>query len=90
MLFINFSIKSWWFDSGATAHVANSMQCLNMIQTITKGARRLKVANGVEVDVEGIGSLTLELHIGFSFQLNNVLYVPSLSRNLIICLLPRS
>jgi hypothetical protein len=66
MLYVDFSIKSWWIDSGATAHVANSMQGLIMTQTITKGARRLKVANGVDVDVEAIGSLTLELHTSFS------------------------
>jgi hypothetical protein len=48
-----------------------------VIQTITKRARRLKVANGVEVDIEAIGSLTLELHTSFSVQLNNVLYVPT-------------
>jgi hypothetical protein len=83
MLYTDFSCTSWWIDSGATAHVANSMQGLNMIQTITSGARRLRVANGVEVDVEAVGSLTLELHTGFHLHLNNVLYVPTLSRNLI-------
>jgi hypothetical protein len=81
--YADFSSTSWWIDSGATSHVSNSMQGLSMIQTTTRGARRLKVANGVEVDVEAIGSLTLELHIGFSLQLNNILYVPTLSRNLI-------
>jgi hypothetical protein len=83
MLYTDFSCTSWWIDSGATAHVANSMQRLDMIQTITSGARRIKVANGVEVDVEAVGSLTLELHTGFHLHLNNVLYVPTLSRNLI-------
>jgi hypothetical protein len=83
MLYTDFSCTSWWIDSGATAHVANSMQGLNLIQTITSGARRLRVANGVEVDVEAVGSLTLELHTGFHLHLNNVLYVPTLSRNLI-------
>jgi hypothetical protein len=41
MLYADFSIKSWWIDLGATAHVANSMQGLSMIQTTTKRARRL-------------------------------------------------
>jgi hypothetical protein len=59
------------------------MQGLSMTQTTARGARRLKVANGVEVDVEAIGLLTLELHTGFSLKLNNVLYVPTLSRNLV-------
>jgi hypothetical protein len=66
--------KVTFVDSGATAHVANFMQGLNMIQTITKGTRRIKDANGVEFDVEAIGPLTLELHTGFSLQLNNLYY----------------
>ena len=79
--YVNFSSTTWWIDSGATAHVANSMQGLSMIQR--EGARRLKVANGVEVNVEAVGSLTLELPTGFLLHLNNVLYVHTLSRNLI-------
>ena len=67
----------------STSHVANSMQGFHTTQTIARSSRRLKVANGVEVDVEAIGSLTLELHTGFHLRLNNVLYVPTLSRNLI-------
>jgi hypothetical protein len=59
------------------------MQGLSMIQTTARGARRLKVANGVEVNIEATGSLTLELHTGFSLKLNNVIDVPTLSRNLI-------
>ena len=86
MLYVDYSSTSWWIDSGATSHVANSMQDPNIIQTMARGARRLKVANGVEVDVEAIGSITLELHTGFRLHLNNVLYVPTLSRNLILSL----
>jgi hypothetical protein len=48
-----------------------------MILTITKGARRCKVTNGVKVEV------TLELNTGFWLALNNILYVPTLSWNLI-------
>jgi hypothetical protein len=55
-----------------------------MIQTFSSGARRLKVANGVEFDAEAVGSLTFELHTGFLLHLNNVLYVPTLSMNLIL------
>ena len=82
-LYVDFSIKSWWIDSGATTHVANSMQGFDTIQTIRGGTRKLKVANGVEADVEAVGSLTLELHTGHTLRLNNVIYVPTLSRNLI-------
>jgi hypothetical protein len=31
ILYVDFSIKPWWIDSGAIAHVANSMQGLNMM-----------------------------------------------------------
>jgi len=41
------------------------------------------VANGVRADAEAIGVLTLGLSNGSKLVLNNVLYVPSLSRNLI-------
>ena len=50
-----------------------------MRRTLQRGERRIKVTNGVEV----IGDLSLELDDGFVLQLSDVLYVPSLHRNLI-------
>ena len=44
---------------------------------------KIKVANGVEAEAEGIGDLSLELDDGFVLQVSYVLYVPSLRRNLI-------
>jgi hypothetical protein len=41
------------------------------------------VADGREAKVEAIETLSLLLHGGFTLNLNNVLYVPSLRRNLI-------
>jgi hypothetical protein len=41
------------------------------------------VANGNGVEVEGVGSLLLELPSGFQLSLDEVLYIPSLKRNLI-------
>ena len=50
--------------------------------------RRIKVANGVEAEVEAIRDLSLELTDGFVLKLSDVLFVPSLWRNLIsvLCL----
>jgi hypothetical protein len=45
--------------------------------------RCVKVANGVQADVEAVGDLSLELANGFTLLLRGVLYVPSLQRNLI-------
>ena len=41
------------------------------------------MADGNEVKVERIGSIILELPGSFNLHLNDVLYVPSLKRNLI-------
>jgi hypothetical protein len=54
-----------------------------MIRTLRRGERSIRVANGVEAEVEAIGELLLELNNDFILHLHNILYVPSLSRNLI-------
>ena len=54
-----------------------------MRRTLPRGARRIKVVNGVEAEVEAIVEFHLELHSGFVLRLRDVLYVPSLQRSLI-------
>ena len=54
-----------------------------MRRTLQRGERRIKVTNGVETEAEAIGDLSLELDDGFRLQLSDILYVPSLRRNLI-------
>ena len=54
-----------------------------MRRTLQRGERRIKVANGVEAQVEAIGDLSLALVDGFLLKLSDVLFVPSLRRNLI-------
>ena len=72
-LYLSLGRSTWWIDSGATIHIANSLQGISMRKTLQRSERWLMVANGVKADVEAIVKL----------QLHNVLYVPSLSRNLI-------
>ena len=50
---------------------------------LCKEERHVKVANRVRADVEAIGDLSLELADGFTLLLRDILYVPSLQRNLI-------
>ena len=45
--------------------------------------RHIKIANEVKAEVEAIRELPLELNDVFVLKLTNVLYVPSLHRNLI-------
>jgi hypothetical protein len=82
-LLFSYSKSTWWIDSGATIHVTNSLQGFHTRQTLQRGERSIRVTNGVEAEVEAIGELPLKLNNVFILRLHNVLYVPSLSRNLI-------
>ena len=81
-LYLEFSTNSWWIDSGATVHVANSLQGFRTSQRLPRGQRTIRVANEIEAPVEAIGELPLELANGFVLLLRDVLFVPSLRRNL--------
>ena len=47
-LYLSYPKSTWWIDSGATVHVANSLQGFRTRRTLQRGERRIKVANGVE------------------------------------------
>jgi hypothetical protein len=82
-LYVQYSKSTWWIDLGATIHVANSLQGFRSTRTMQRKERHIKAANGVQADVEAVGDLPLELANGFILVLRDVLYVPSLQRNLI-------
>ena len=81
-LYLSYDKFTWWIDPGAIVHVANSLQGSSMRRTLQRGARSIKVANRVEALVEAIVEFHLELNSGFVLHLRDVLYVPSLQRNL--------
>jgi hypothetical protein len=54
-----------------------------MRRTQPRGERIIRVANGEEVKVEAIGELPLEISGDFTVYLHDVLYVPSMRKNLI-------
>jgi hypothetical protein len=82
-LFLSYAKSTWWINSGATIHIVNSLQGFHMRRTIRRGERSIRVTNGVEAEVEAIEGLPLELNNGSILRLHNILYVLSLSRNLI-------
>jgi hypothetical protein len=82
-MYLDYSSCTWWIDSGATIHVVNFLQGLSMRRTLPRGERTIRVANGEEVKVEAIGELPLEISNDFTLYLHDVLYVPSMRRNLI-------
>ena len=54
-LYGKFSKSTWLIDSGATIHVANSLQGFRSIRTLQRSESFIKVANGVQADVEAVG-----------------------------------
>jgi hypothetical protein len=52
-------------------------------EDLRRRERSIRITNGVEAEVEAIGELPLELNNDSILLLHNILYVPSLSRNLI-------
>jgi hypothetical protein len=82
-MYLDYSSYTWWIDSGATIHAVNFLQGLNMRRILPRGERTIRVANGEEAKVEAIGELPLEISNDFTLYLHDVLYVPSMRRNLI-------
>jgi hypothetical protein len=82
-LYSQFSKSTWWIDSGATVHVANSLQGFHSTRTMQRSERCIEVTNGVQADVEAVGDISLELGDDFTILLRDVLFVPLLHRNLI-------
>ncbi|GJZ79437.1 putative RNA-directed DNA polymerase [Tanacetum coccineum] len=80
---INVPINSWWIDFGSMVHIANSLHGFRTIRRLERNQRTVKVGNGVDLNVEAIGSLSLILEGGFCLNLYGTLYVPIMTRNLI-------
>ena len=81
-MYLSYSKSTRWIDSGATIHIANSLQDFHTRRTLQRGERTIKVANGVEDEVEAIGELPLELFDGFVLHLRDVLYVTLFEKKL--------
>ncbi|XP_011313392.1 uncharacterized protein [Fopius arisanus] len=77
--------STWYFDSGATKHMTNSVNFFTKMNTNYRSQAR--VANERVCEVFGIGSGIIEcqIHNGEKrkIELNNVLYVPSFDSGLI-------
>jgi hypothetical protein len=47
---LSYAKSTWWIDSGAIIHDANSIQKFHMSRTIQRGERSIRVTNGVEAE----------------------------------------
>ena len=62
---VNVPLDSWWLDSGATVHVASSLQGIRNLRKASEKKSKLKVGSDIGIDVEHIGIDVLELDYGF-------------------------
>jgi hypothetical protein len=81
-LLVDIPLNTWWVDTGAFVHITNSLQGFLSMRMLQKGEKKLKVANGLEVEVKAVGTLCLILKSGFILNLHDV-YISSIIRNLI-------
>lgn len=75
--------SSWYVDSGATNHITNVMNNLQLSAPYS-GNEQVAVGNGNQLPIHSIGKSSLpSTHSSTSLFLNNILYVPKITKNLI-------
>jgi hypothetical protein len=74
--------ESWYPDTGATHHMKNTLQHLNVSHEDYHGQDQIRVGDGTGLPVSHIGSASLSLSRR-TFVLNQLLRVPSICKNLL-------
>ncbi|KAJ9548563.1 hypothetical protein OSB04_021106 [Centaurea solstitialis] len=75
------SYPKWLFDSGASHHITNDLNTLSL-HSPYDGTDELVIGDGSSLTITHVGSLVIKF-FNTSFILNNVLCVPSISKNII-------
>ncbi|XP_021717550.1 uncharacterized protein LOC110685346 [Chenopodium quinoa] len=73
---------SWWMDSGASRHVCKVKHWFKTFHKVGDG-EELFMGNNSTIMVQGRGQVELMFSSGNSIILRDVLYAPSISRNLV-------
>ena len=81
--FLTESDPLWIVDSGATDHVTKDRESFVDFRRLPYGARWIYVGNNAKIEVKGIGTCRLFFRDGRTLLLHDVLYAPSIRRNLI-------
>ena len=81
---INVQSDTWWLDSGVTIHACNSMQAMISRRSPTSLEQYVYIGDGTRVQVYFLRVVRLQLSIGNFFELQDVAYIPSIKRNLIL------
>jgi len=77
------SINDWVLDTGSCVHICSNMQALKNRRKLRNKEIQLQVGNGALVAAVTVGSIKLYLPNGLVMELENVYFVPSISKNII-------
>ncbi|KAK1424234.1 hypothetical protein QVD17_19555 [Tagetes erecta] len=86
MIHIDLNITShntWVLDTRCGTHIYNLLQGFKRSKNLKKGDISLYMGNGAQVQVEAKGDFVLKLPSGLEVILHDILYAPSLTRNII-------
>ena len=81
---IDVSSDTWLLDSGATIHACNSIQVVIRRRSPTSLELYVYMGDGIRVQVDFLGVVGLQLSTGNILELQDVAYIPSIRRNLIL------
>lgn len=78
---VDVPLNSWC--SGASIHLTKSLHGIKNKKKPNKDGVNLCIGNGNKTQIKWIGDVNLQLDIDFVLNLKNVVFVPSMKRNLI-------
>ena len=76
-------VDSWWFDTGCSVHITNSLKGFKKQKEIGNALYHVYVGEGTKVSVEATRKVKLKLSSGFILELSDVLFVPNIRYKLI-------
>ncbi|GJW65423.1 hypothetical protein Tco_0117307 [Tanacetum coccineum] len=79
----SFPNKSWVYDTSCGTHICNTKYGLRGVRRLKQGAIYLYVGNGVNAQVEAIGSFDLSLPNGLVICLEKCHYAPTITRGVV-------
>jgi hypothetical protein len=76
------SATSWLVDSGASRHMTGNKDNLANFKNV-KFSSQVELGDDVSYAIKGTGSTSFQLDYGFMMHIEDILYVPGLTKNLI-------
>lgn len=76
-------IYPWWIDSGASSHMTRHKEYFTSLLSYEREGKIIYMANDGECDIKGIGSILISLSTNRNATLENVLFIPSITKNLL-------